>query len=199
MPNDIVHPPNATPLPKESLVPGRLELTVKFSELPRPRSVQDGFKMGIQTGEGIVTAILPAKVWRTLERATQTYPQWVAALSGSLDRFAAGEIALKHPAVQVFEKKAKPAVAPEEGRRRKPNGPRKIKALEGPNPSKADQKALEGRLRVKSGPEKAPDGQAAKLPVAAETPKGAAAPPAARPSPTHLRATISLKGRAAPQ
>ena len=32
------HPPNATPLPKEHLVPGRLELTVKFSELPRPRS-----------------------------------------------------------------------------------------------------------------------------------------------------------------
>ncbi|MCK7582257.1 MAG: hypothetical protein MZV65_46080 [Chromatiales bacterium] len=32
--------------------------------------------------EGIVTAILPPKVWRTLERATQDYPHWVAALSG---------------------------------------------------------------------------------------------------------------------
>ena len=52
---------------------------------------------------------------------------------------------------------------------------------------------------VKAPDPKAPDGQAAKLPVAAETPKGAAAPPAARPSPTHLRATISLKGRDAPQ
>jgi hypothetical protein len=179
-----VHPPNATPLPKESLVPGRLELTVKFSELPRPRSVQNGFKMGIQTGEGIVTTILPAKVWRTLERATQTYPQWVAALSGALERFADGEIALKHPAVQVFEKKAKPAAAPE-GKASEPNGP-EVKAPEG--------KAPEGKALAP----KAPDGQAAKLPSTTETPKGAVAPHAAPPLPTHLRATISLKGRATP-
>ena len=105
-------PPNATPIPKEQLVPGRLELTVKFSELPQPLRVQDGLKIGIQTGEGIVTAILPPKVWRTLERAAQTYPQWVAALSGSLDRFADGEIALKHPALQVFEKKARSEAEP---------------------------------------------------------------------------------------
>ena len=106
-------PPNATPLPKESLVPVHLILTVKFSELPQPLPVQDGIKIGVQTGEGIVTAILPPKVWRTLERATQDYPHWVAALSGVLERFADGEIALKHPTVQVFEKKAKPAAAPE--------------------------------------------------------------------------------------
>ena len=79
-------PPNDTPLPKEPLVPGRLELTVKFSELPPPLHVQDGLKIGVQTGEGIVTAILPPKVWRPLEQAAQTYPQWVAALSGSLER-----------------------------------------------------------------------------------------------------------------
>ncbi|MEI2780645.1 MAG: ProQ/FINO family protein [Candidatus Competibacter sp.] len=45
-------PPDATPLPKENLVPGRLELTVKFSELPRPLQVQGGIKIGIQTEEG---------------------------------------------------------------------------------------------------------------------------------------------------
>ena len=100
-------PPNATPLPQEDLVPGRLELKVNFSELPQPLPVQDGIKIGVQTGEGIVTAILPAKVWRTLERAAQDYPHWVAALSGSLERFADGEIVLKHPAVQVFEKKVR--------------------------------------------------------------------------------------------
>ena len=103
---------NATPIPKEQLVPGRLELIVKFSDLPQPLPVQDGLKIGVQTGEGIVTAILPAKVWRTLERAAKDYPHWVAALSGSLDRFADGEIALKHPAVQVFEKKARPEAEP---------------------------------------------------------------------------------------
>ena len=47
-----VHPPNATPLPKESLVPAHLILTVKFSELPQPLPVQDDVKIGVQTGEG---------------------------------------------------------------------------------------------------------------------------------------------------
>ncbi len=97
------HPPDATPIPKEHLVPGRLELTAKFSELPPPLPVQGGVKIGVQTAEGTVTAILPAKVWRKLEQAAKDYPQWIAALSGSLERFAEGEIAIQHPALQVFE------------------------------------------------------------------------------------------------
>jgi hypothetical protein len=115
-------PPDATPIPEENLVPGRLELTAKFSELPKPLPVQGGIKIGIETGEGTVTAILPAKVWRKLEQAAKDYPQWVAALSGSLERFADGEIALKHPALQIFEKKARPDTAPEE-KMPEPNGP----------------------------------------------------------------------------
>ena len=103
-------PSDDTLLPEDHLVPGRLELTVKFSELPKPLPVQSGLKIGIQTGEGVVSAILATKVWRKLEQAAQSYPQWVAALSGSLDRIKDGEILLKHPALQVFEKKPKPAV-----------------------------------------------------------------------------------------
>ena len=121
--------PNATPIPQEDLVSGRLELTVKFSELPRPLRVQDGVKIGVQTGMGIVTALLPVQVWRMLERAAQDYPRWGAVLSGALDRFADGEIALKHPALQVFEKKARPEVAAE-GKGPEPNGP----AVEAPEP-----------------------------------------------------------------
>lgn len=79
-------PRNATPLPEEYLVPGHLVLTVKFSELPQPLHVQDGLKIGIQIGEGIVTAILPPKVWRPLERAAQDDPHWVAAPSSAIDR-----------------------------------------------------------------------------------------------------------------
>ena len=108
-------PANDTPLPQEALVPGRLELTVKFSELPQSLPVQGGLKIGIQTGEGIVTAILPPKIWRKLEQAAKDYPQWIAALSGSLARFADGEISLKHPTVQVFERKVRPE-APAEGK-----------------------------------------------------------------------------------
>ncbi len=115
-------PANDTPLPQESLVPGRLELTVKFSELPQPLPVQGGLKIGIQTGEEIVTAILPPKIWRKLEQAATDYPQWIAALSGSLARFAAGEISLKHPTVQVFERKVRPE-APAEAKPPKSDAP----------------------------------------------------------------------------
>jgi len=108
-------PPDATPLPKEHLVPGRLELAAKFSELPRSRPVAGGVKIGVPAGEWTVTAILPAKVWRKLEQAAKDYPSWVAALSGSLARIEGGEIALQHPTVQVFEKKARPEVAAEAG------------------------------------------------------------------------------------
>jgi hypothetical protein len=68
-------------LPKESL-----ELTVKFSDQPPPLQIQDGRKIGIQTEEGIVTAILPPKVWRPLERAAQDDPHGVAAPSSAIDR-----------------------------------------------------------------------------------------------------------------
>ena len=114
-PAEAALPANDTPLPQESLVPGRLELTVKFSELPQPLPVRGGLKIGIQTGEGIVTAILPPQVWRRLERAARDHPRWVAALSGSLARCAAGEIALQHPSVQVFGKPVRPEVEPGQG------------------------------------------------------------------------------------
>jgi hypothetical protein len=188
-------------LPEEHLVPGRLELTVKFSELPPPLPVRDGLKIGVQTGEGIVTAILPPKVWRTLERATQDYPQWVAALSGSLERFADGEIALKHPALQVFEKKVRPEAAAE-GKGPEPNGPAveapdakasapKLPdsngpAVEAPEPKASESKASEVNASALKKPEE--KASAVKAP-ARKTPD---APPPAPPYPQ-----LSLKGRGA--
>ncbi|MBK8183209.1 MAG: hypothetical protein IPK63_10095 [Candidatus Competibacteraceae bacterium] len=101
---------HTTALPKGNLVPGRLELTVKFSKLPKPLIVQSSsIKIGIETGERIVIAILTAKLWKKLEQAAKDDPQWVAASSGSLDQLQDGRITLKRPAIQVFKKKAKPA------------------------------------------------------------------------------------------
>ena len=151
-------PANDTPLPQEALVPGRLELTVKFSELPQPLPVQGGLKIGIQTGEGIVTAILPPKIWRKLEQAAKDYPQWIAALSGSLARFTDGEIALQHPSVQVFEKKARPEPAAE-GKRPDSNGP----VVEAPEPkvpevnASARKKPEEKASAVKASDLQTPD------------------------------------------
>ena len=168
------YPPNATPIPKEHFVPGHLVLTVKFSERPQPLPVQDGVKIGVQTGEGIVTAILPPKVWRSLERAAQTYPQWVAALSGSLERFADGEIALKYPALQVFEKTAKPSAAPD---------------AKAPEPKAAEVQAAEVQAaEVKAPDPKAPEVKASAvnmLEVKASDPK---APESKAPDPKALAA-----------
>ncbi len=137
-------PSDATPIPKENLVPGRLELTAKFSELPPPLPVQGGVKIGVQTAEGTVTAILPAKVWRKLEQAAKDYPQWVATLSGSLARFAEGEIALKHPTVQVFEKRARPE-AEAEAPDAQASDP-KVPAPKGPEAKAPDPKASEAPI-----------------------------------------------------
>lgn len=106
-------PPDATPIPEENLVPGKLELTAKFSELPKPLPVQGGMKIGIQTGEGIVVAILPPKAWKKLEKAATDWPGWVCALTGKMGKAEGGTVTLESPALQVFEKKAKPEAAPE--------------------------------------------------------------------------------------
>ena len=156
-------PANDTPLPQEALVPGRLELTVKFSELPQPLPVQGGLKIGIQTGEGIVTAILPPKIWRKLEQAAKDYPQWIAALSGSLARFAAGEISLKHPSVQVFERKVRPEPVAE-GKRPDLNGP----VVEAPEPKVPEVNAsARKKPEEKASAVKAPDRQTPDAPLSA--------------------------------
>jgi hypothetical protein len=85
---------------------------VKFSELPQPLRVQDGFKIGIQTEAGVVTAILPPALWRKLEQTTRQYPRWLAILSGTPKHLTGEDITLKHPTVQVFEKPAKLDAAP---------------------------------------------------------------------------------------
>lgn len=101
-----------TPLPKEHCVPGRLELVVKFFELPAPLILQDGVKIEVETREGTVTTTLSLKSWRRLEQTTKDYPVWVAMLSGPLGRMEAGEITLQNPVMQVFERKPKPVINP---------------------------------------------------------------------------------------
>lgn len=194
-------PPNATPLPEEHLVPGRLELIVKFSELPQPLAVQGGLKIGIQTGEGLVTALLPPKVWRKLEQAAQDYPQWVAALSGSLEQFADGEIALKHPAVQVFEKKAKPEAASEskapemtasDMKVPEPNGPE----VKPPDAKMPEVKASDPKASDATAPNsKAPDPKAPAVKASEGKAPELKAPPTPSPAPTFPK--LSLKPRGA--
>jgi hypothetical protein len=96
----------------ENIVSGHLELTVKFSQLPTPVPLKAGMKIGIQTDSALVVATLAPKAWKKLTQAADAWPHWVAALSGRLGAQASAAagpvIVLEQPALQVFEKKAKP-------------------------------------------------------------------------------------------
>ena len=105
--------PIDAPLSEDNIVTGRLELTLKFSDLPKPMPVKSGMKIGIQTDSALVVATLPPKAWKKLEKAQAEWPQWVAALTGKLGTRAGADgeavVVLEQPALQVFEKKEKAA------------------------------------------------------------------------------------------
>ena len=108
--------PIDAPLSEDNIVTGRLELTLKFSDLPKPMPVKGGMKIGIRTDSALVVATLPPKAWKKLEKAQAEWPQWVAALTGKLGTRAGADgeavVVLEQPALQVFEKKAKPTHTP---------------------------------------------------------------------------------------
>jgi sRNA-binding protein len=103
--------PTDAPLTAESIVSGRLELTVKFNELPQPVVVKAGMKIGIQTDTALVVTTLKPKAWKKLEKAQADWSQWVASMTGKLgaqvNSNAGSVVMLEDAAVQVFEKKVK--------------------------------------------------------------------------------------------
>ncbi|MBK1621128.1 hypothetical protein CKO42_22450 [Lamprobacter modestohalophilus] len=105
--------PKDAPLTEDAIVPGRLELTLKFNQLPKAVPIKDGMKIGIQTDNALVVATLRPKAWKKLTKANSDWPQWVAALSGTLGAQVPTDkgpaIILQEPNLQVFEKKPKPA------------------------------------------------------------------------------------------
>ena len=76
----------------------------------------------------------------------------MAALSGSLARIKDGEIALKHPALQIFESKARPETAAE-AKAPEPDAP----PAEAPDEKASDPKAPEPKTRDAPAPAPAPD------------------------------------------
>ncbi|MBK5938041.1 hypothetical protein CCR96_01860 [Halochromatium roseum] len=107
--------PKDAPLTEDAIVPGRLELTLKFNQLPKAVQIKDGMKIGIQTDNALVVATLRPKTWKKLTKANSDWPQWVAALSGKLGAQVPTDqgpaILLEEPNLQVFEKKPKPATS----------------------------------------------------------------------------------------
>ncbi|NCU20326.1 Fertility inhibition FinO-like protein [Candidatus Falkowbacteria bacterium] len=108
------HLPNDAPLTEDNIVPGRLELTVKFTQLPKPVELKSGMKIGIQAEKNLVITTLPPKTWKKLIKAASDWPEWVAAMTGKLGAQVTTDmgtaILLEEPNLQVFEKKPKPTI-----------------------------------------------------------------------------------------
>jgi hypothetical protein len=91
------------------MVPGRLELTIKITELPPAKTIENGWQQfEIDCGDRIVSVTLKPKIWKKLTDAAAGYPQWVAAIAGKMGEATEKGFVLNEPNIQVFEKKAKP-------------------------------------------------------------------------------------------
>lgn len=88
---------------------GKMELTIKINEFPAAvKTIENGFKQfDVDTGDRIVTIAVKPKVFKKLEQAQETYPQWVAAIAGQMGEMTDKGFVLKEPSIQVFEKKPK--------------------------------------------------------------------------------------------
>lgn len=93
-------------------VAGKLEVTIKISEFPEAKTVENGWKSFDVDCEGrLVSITVKPKVWKKLEDAQANYPQWVAAIAGKIGEATEQGFVLLEPNIQVFEKKAKEPVA----------------------------------------------------------------------------------------
>ena len=106
-------------------VPGKLDVTLKINQRPqaKPATAQT-VVFAVQAEGQTVVVELKNKMWNSLKTAAETYPQWVAAITGKMGEAVESGFRLVNPAVQVFEKKAKPdAAAPPAPEPKAPESP----------------------------------------------------------------------------
>ena len=93
-------------------VPGKLEVTLKINQLPQAKPATAQTVVFAVDAEGQTVVVeLKNKMWNNLKTAAETYPQWVAAITGKMGEAVEGGFRLMNPAVQIFEKKPKPDAA----------------------------------------------------------------------------------------
>ncbi len=97
----------------DNIPTGRLEISIKISELPTPRTVQNGWQQFDINCDGIIfTLKVKPKAWNKLSSAAESYPMWVAAITGKIGAKTGKGFMVESPGIQVFEKK--PRESPEE-------------------------------------------------------------------------------------
>jgi hypothetical protein len=94
-------------------IPGKLEVTIKINELPTEVTTdKNGWKsFNIDCGGRTVSVALRPRMWNKLEQASKDWPLWLAAITGQMGQSQGQGFALVEPALQVFERKAKPEAA----------------------------------------------------------------------------------------
>jgi hypothetical protein len=92
---------------------GKLELTIKISELPQVKTVENGLQYFELDCNGRVFAVtVKPKVWKKLTDAQSNFPMWVAAITGQMGTMTPEGFVLDQPNIQVFEKKPKVVETP---------------------------------------------------------------------------------------
>ncbi|MBG1271532.1 fertility inhibition FinO-like protein [Nostoc sp. WHI] len=90
------------------MIAGKLEITIKISELPQPKIIENGWQQFDLDCDGrIITITVKPKIYKKLTDAASNYPQWVAAIAGKLGQETESGFVLEEPNIQVFERKPK--------------------------------------------------------------------------------------------
>ena len=90
------------------MINGKLEITIKINEFPDAINVENNWKkFNVSCDEIVVTIIIKPKVWKKFTDAQTTFPQWVAAISGTKGEDTDDGFILNNPSIQIFEKKVK--------------------------------------------------------------------------------------------
>ena len=77
-------------------IPGKLEATIKISELPTPETVENGWQQFILDCDGrAVSVTVKPKVWKKLTTADEQYESWVAAVTGRIGELTPEGFVLK--------------------------------------------------------------------------------------------------------
>ncbi|MCP5135081.1 MAG: hypothetical protein H6976_16180 [Gammaproteobacteria bacterium] len=93
-------------------IPGKLDVTLKIHQLPQAKPASSGTMLFAVEADGRVVVVeMRNKQWNMLKNAAESYPQWVAAITGKLGEAIDGGFRLEKLGIQVFEKKAKPDTA----------------------------------------------------------------------------------------
>jgi hypothetical protein len=88
---------------------GKLELTIKISELPEVKTVENGWQcFELDCNGRVFSVTVKPKMWKKLTDAQANFPMWVAAIAGQLGTMTPNGFILEQPNIQVFEKKPKP-------------------------------------------------------------------------------------------